>query len=1043
MSTLLSRFFLLILTIFLCHSAWGITWDLSKQQDNWNYWGDGKLSKEKNGAHFQVEFGQEEVLYREFPLEEGLYSVTVELSGQDLQLNEYRQSFDHFIDAGEGIKYIKRDFEGSFSQGFLTYTVHVSKQLNMWWRLRSMGDVWLKKVQINRARGPQKVTWLQKKGDTMVVRPLINCEQAEVGSRKWSGDKLLSQFPGDFTKLPNGGFAIEPHSYEHFNKSLLGKIPFINYRYLTLTIDYKPKKPKSLPTIYFVLGDGQSKNYWQQLNLSTILHPGLNTISLDLHRFVGERGSVRHFRRLNYKDIRFFWLGVEPEKDGHKEDQFVLHSLALESPGQGLRPEGLRLYDFATNAHLTYPCSYGVLSRHLYRPERGYGYLAPEFFRVVDGEYGDGLLRDFHRVKKGQFRVDLPDGDYRGVIFAEGMNRWDPSFYTKRLISLQGKPLEGLLRARPKDFLDDFLRFSPKGFDLTSHPFDRVWWPFHRQVPFAVKVTNGHLIFELEGRPDGMPINALVLWPNKLNAAAQVYLKDLKGLLKAEFDKKMRRFSDPIKTTSKAQITPTSSNGTHHPSLWREEKVEFPAEIMAFPGEILSLPFQMMAPQKSKVLFKIAHQLKGLKVSTFLSQAQWVSRDLNHQTYRDQQTFLRPVESPFYLPVNQVQLFWPTLEIPESLAGQRGKFTFSGSIDGRTFEYTTMIKISSDPLPKLPMSIGYLGLNSVELPFIKIPKMEEKRRFYRRHSMKELAKYGLNTFSGIPGPIWDTQKKVIDWQPFDQFLQEVKSHSEYRTLFSYLGEFPFTLLDNDGPFRDHALGQRKKWVEKGLAKIKAQGLTFVHQFADEPAGYRDHLKEMTERAKWLKGNWPGMSLGAFTSFHDQVDWRQFFGLVDNPSLTLAPQEFLRQLVQGKKEFGIYNWSPRNWEDPRLTMGVGAYFAYIEGARHYLEWHSSAIFHLPYYDLDGRESDNMILYPHVDGVYTSIRLVQTAMGLADFRWLLLAEKKLGRQKVLQMLLTWPFLRSWQENLLLNRPTAVSLQFFTELRRKLATLLTIKN
>jgi hypothetical protein len=101
---------------------------------------------------------------------------------------------------------------------------------------------------------------------------------------------------------------------------------------------------------------------------------------------------------------------------------------------------------------------------------------------------------------------------------------------------------------------------------------------------------------------------------------------------------------------------------------------------------------------------------------------------------------------------------------------------------------------------------------------------------------------------------------------------------------------------------------------------------------------------------------------------------------------------LSQIKKLKGKWGAYNGSVKPTDNPEYTFGFWLYMARKAGLRAYLDWHMAAIQNYPYFELDGRETDVLMIYPKSNGeIATSLKFELATRGLYTFRKLIYLEK----------------------------------------------------
>ncbi len=149
-----------------------------------------------------------------------------------------------------------------------------------------------------------------------------------------------------------------------------------------------------------------------------------------------------------------------------------------------------------------------------------------------------------------------------------------------------------------------------------------------------------------------------------------------------------------------------------------------------------------------------------------------------------------------------------------------------------------------------------------------------------------------------------------------------------------------------------------------------------------------------QRAKVLKQYYPMLGHGGFSHAIRKgeygYDLNQTFTVGSYSSMT---REAAATISKAKNRWGMYNQGIGNLQYNREVFGQALFTARQAGVDHYLEWYLNGSQNYPYYDLDGRENDAMMLFPRADGRFDfSIKFEWAAEGMEDYRLLQLLESK---------------------------------------------------
>jgi hypothetical protein len=119
--------------------------------------------------------------------------------------------------------------------------------------------------------------------------------------------------------------------------------------------------------------------------------------------------------------------------------------------------------------------------------------------------------------------------------------------------------------------------------------------------------------------------------------------------------------------------------------------------------------------------------------------------------------------------------------------------------------------------------------------------------------------------------------------------------------------------------------------------------------------------------------------------------RQFTDLL----LSSQTQAYADGLKASGAKWGFYNISLGLFTYDRPAFGQGLFVMRKHGMDYLLNWALSLANNYPYYDLDGREHDAMMLFPRTDGeLGAALKFEWAAQGVEDCRMLMLLEQLAG-------------------------------------------------
>lgn len=948
-------FFLILCAPVALANSWSFNFSDSLQ--GFGSWGDGHAVidseqgfKEKGSVRLSTDYSNTQTIHFETSKLSGLYQISFYIRAENVLSDERNNSFWHFFDRGQGTENVFTNLSGSYNWRKVEYTVAMNDhKLLIWFRLKSTGKVWIDDLKIENVSDPVPLSI--DKALPLKSMSVIYQGTSSVGRKKSLLDfeKLTSPHPfvvnlvndSKMGKLKLHEFYnLEPLNYEQGN--------WENYDYINLEV-FNPNDDVVLFSM--ALGDYRSTDYWTQLNHKSSLAPGLNKLSFPLRQFIGERGSHRFRRYLDLKSIKKWFIILDPNETKSNLKDFWIDNISLEKREILARPSGIWSYDFTSQNNDVPSNSVRVLSHDLYTPSRGFGFVAPEFWRVEDSVYAPSDLRYTIGIMKGSFRVRLPNGKYTLFLNVERLGYWDVSFWSNREIYLNSKIVFKEVRSKNQDFLDDYLLFSniiPQGED---NPYDLYLEKVFRYLNFDVEVKNGELDIGFIADATGISLNHLIITGQDKKAKALEYLSSLRNARKKEFNRISRKVSPPPfegqSTTKLIQLKQDLREEQTYPEMsksisWIGVKGESLYQVVELRGEG-DVSFKVSG--KDEKYFK-----DNLKIHEIVPQI--ISPDLNHETYFYAGKFLKPFTK---LKLTKGRARFVLLEIAHnSLNRAKLGASLEIKIGKASFHFPIEFETLPFDLPQIDFPVGFFGPEPLQLNYVNSEGVEKAKEEYRLLAIKKLADAGFTTFTGLPSEIGSLSRLV----------HFANNAGMSKTYFSYGGSFPGELIEK-GEAHLYSI------LDKMNAKL-------VYTFSDEAGGYSDKIAEDLEKAKHLKNEYPILLRGGFTNLNDK-SLNELNSYFDFPFYS-----HLKGSIP-VKGWGAYNAAPGTLDDPRFVLSAGLYYARKRGLTHYLEWHSSAIHNFPYYDLDGRESDiELFMAAPNKTLYPTLKFIKARQGIQAFR-----------------------------------------------------------
>lgn len=817
-------------------------------------------------------------------------------------------------------------------------------------------------------------------------------------------DKASIKHPFDKVKALDGSFQgkLSARKYYNIEPQDLKLKDWNGFQYLELDL-YNPNE--SGIQVFITLGDDESFDYWSQVNYVQTIIKGWNRLSLPLDQLVGERGSVKYNRKIKLNNLKKFFLVIDPDKKAKiDEDYFFIDNVALKKAIVISREKDIYSFDFTDKKrNNNIETEVTMDDRYVFTTDQSkyYGFSEVNFHRAEDSMYAPLGLRSAIGILKGDFKVRVPNGKYRGFIVIDHLGYWDVPFYRDRTIYLQGKPFFKETRNNANEFLKDLLRFENLEVDSSLDVYSEAINAIFKKIPFEVTVTGEELVFSFEGDATGIMLNRLIFYPVSIASAGDKFVSELDKKDRREYAQLMRSLLKPMKQVPKIQVKHIEPDGGLE--LSKDKKEESIKEAILCLEESKTYFFQLDNGTLKNVNLVVDVRLSPLRsgaVELYELKNQIISPDMNHETYSIGARIFEPISSnkPVVIKAKDRKFF--AVRIPAKHNFPSGKYDLLLSFRSENYskEFQLPIKIINAKLPAVDFPVGFMGMDVLPYSYFSDASYEEIRFQYRKQLLNEIQKSGFTLTTGLPdvGVSYHQSKFKYDSLNLEKTLQEIKKHESLKYILSYGGEFPKRIVDM--LYLPQGLSEDKYHLDNGemIKKIlnKYPGIQFVHTYSDEAHGYSNRIDQDIRKGEALKKYYPFLKIGGFTTFgtgklqtlNDLFDW---------PFYSDANFKEINRRKSRGDTFGLYNSSQNTMDDPRFTFGVGLFMAKLAGVRSYVEWSSIGFHNYPYFDLDGRESDVVIFYPKKDGsIRKSLRFVLAEEGLNTFRKLHLLEEALG-------------------------------------------------
>jgi hypothetical protein len=984
--------------LLFCHQAvWAKAFDYSKDSQGWAFWGSGigqhdkKVGNNKKGSlYLAVDWSEEHTAHYHWNLKKGTYKVSFHAQAFNVQKGQDNISFWHFYNVGKGIQSIFQTEQGTFGWKKYSYTIEVEKELDIWFRLKAPGKVWIDDFKIELVKSAQKY----QVGKAKKFKTVIQEAKAVSAKILPSPRKLL---PKKVTNLTKG-------KYFNFPMSKLPLKDWRGYDRIHLTV-HNPTK--SYVELYMVVADTQSNGYWGQLNHKTHLAPGKNKLSFSLDRYVGERGSVKFRRKIKLNKLSKIFVVVDPDKKSQVKGKFALSNIYLSQNQYPPRPSQVMAFDFTSHKASPTPGFISITTQSLYNNINKMGFYRPKFWRVHDDQFVPYLDRYSIGILNGQFRIDLPNGKYRVRMIVDRLGYWDVPFWTTREVNVQEKEALSQVRREGQAYLRDYLMLERHEPLPGDNPHDLLLENVFKPIEALAEVINGQLVLEFKGDASAISLNSLYIWPLSAERDAREYLDLIAKRKRKEFDWMARDIGDAIpqfviKEKLKADIV-KAGKPLYPTRLLKSEgkKINLQGGINARPYSVI----QLVSPDDTYLSWSLdpLKSKDGLvleedKVQMKLVHYHFTSPDLNHETYTIAGKFLRKASKRIHMDPNVPRYLWIQLKVTPDIP--KGEYSSNLRIkaNGQTINIPITFHRRNYTLPRVDFPVGFIGLDPIPAQYFPDKEIERVRNNLRMEALFALEDRGFTTFSGLPAAKLKTVGGQIKLETpeLDKMFKSMMLLGMNQEIFTYGGDFPQKILkpddyptgfDEQKYFRELSKALREKFESWPKTKI-------VHTFSDEASGYSDRVYDDALWGQKLKNSFPFMKLAGFSSMlHSQKEVESLHQLFDYGIYSGFDKRKMTLWNKKKKKWGAYNLRPGALENPQISFGPVLYAARKQGLSHYLEWHMGAFHNYPYYDLDGRESDIAMLYPAVDGsLYPSIKFELAANGLEVYRKLKLLEQK---------------------------------------------------
>ena len=782
--------------------------------------------------------------------------------------------------------------------------------------------------------------------------------------------------------------------------------------WLSFSVTNPSPKPQKL---YVEIHDAQSTGYWSRVNYYTMAPPGTTRLQIPLQVFVGEKSVIQERRRLDLHHItKLVFSGQEA-------------TIPIDLFDIGLDPEPPFKNDFATLIKLDSgppgsPLFTGFTAlrpQHAYRPERGYGYSADaNLARSEDRRHPDNLLRDWSSLTKGGLDFDLPNGRYHVWMMLEDPGYWEyyPNFEARQ-VKAEGKTvLDETMNA------DQFLKKFYRHANDEDLPGDDIWKryipPRYKPLTFRVNVTDGqlNLRFDSHDNPYALALSALIIYPEREKQRGQAFIKEVWQKLQQQYNREYRQIAPPASTKTDLPgnaldgalsiFSRSSSIDVHSYEAPLKGELTKRLDLALSRGETAALTLSLRA-NNTLQLENVQLDLPGLNATGFKVRNKITRLAQDGTVYWNAPRLLDPLQkalrNTITLPKGTVRRLWFDVKAPAKIKKDNIKGTLRLSFKGGQ-KITLPVRVAIHPwtLPAANVFNGYLG-SAPNYPGNPWSKVAKKARTEMRASLDLLSSHSMNRISGgLGGPVfegYESGRVKINFEKADQSMSLISRHTN-GPVESYSG-MSIQDLSVYRPDEGAAENHNKPYsriLGDVLRAIKKHGKQhnwpkISHVVGDEPDG--DAIAQSIAAAKAFRATRTGAKTSIFTSITNRTgdtERLKFAGLIDLIYLNSHSETALRAIRAKGSDCALYN------KRSRYERGIYLFKLKKLGCKGHMQFafNSTHIDH--WYDLDGREDDQVAVFTHPDGeLRQALDLKRYRQAITDYRYVLKLEHSIAKSR----------------------------------------------
>lgn len=774
----------------------------------------------------------------------------------------------------------------------------------------------------------------------------------------------------------------------------------------------------TLESFNVTISDMPGSSYWNQLNHVTRLAPGWNQLRFHVNRYVGERGSVKIKRYLDLHNIHRMWFAIAPENKRQVDAPFLVDNIRLlKAPPAPAPVAGMKAFDFVAEKFRAQRGFLPILENHRYHSDVGFGFIDAHVWRSHDSQYADTLNRDGVFVDSGTFAVDVPDGRYLVMLCVNALGYWNEHFWNHRQVTVEGRVVLDETRTNVASRVADFLRFQDIEPELKDDPYDLYLGELFKPLVTEVEVKDGRLEIGFSGDQSGVCLNWLLVAPVERRPAVDVFLRELRQVQKDEFAN-LARMVTPAAVVEEGAVSETQRKAELYTALVDSDVLVRPNDILATSGTEIRLeggvgerPLQsFMVRNLGTVAAPLQLSLSPLVAADggarILPEPDWVRRAVNqyqchsynHETFEIAPRFLRRL-GPEGITLVPGRSLMAWCQIPIRAGDKPGTYhgELTVKLGAAATVYPVVLTVHPYVLPPLDVGAGFLGFDLIRFLFNPPPDAAEFSKVMRRNTLDQLACRGFSTWSGLPPA--DLVRHGTEWRvespEGDDMMAYAKSIGFNQLVFTYGGGLESVLnLDNQGEIAGVPQADYRRISAAALKVAISNWLPVSVTYSDEAAGYSSAVARDMKRSEILKTHYPFLRRSGATAVHGTMGEgaaelnRQFTDVL----LSSQTREEAERIKSRGDKWGFYNMSLGLFTYDRPAFGLGLFVMREHGLDYLLNWALSFANNYPYYDLDGREHDAMMLFPRIDGeLCAALKFEWAAQGVEDCRMLMLLQK----------------------------------------------------